>query len=290
MRVLVTGAAGYIGSHLCKILSDHNHTVIGIDNYHHGTGNDVRAYCKEFYQTSVLSDLRHVVDDFDAIVHLAGLVSVEESVNKPVEYYQTNIQGTINVLKNLNCNHFLFASTSAVDELASPYAMSKLAAEQSIRQLAPNNHTVFRFFNVSGTDGVHRQLGPSTHLIRVAAEVAAGKKPVINIYGNDYNTPDGTCIRDYVHVVDLSNAILAAIQAGPSNQIENLGSGTGYSVLEVVAAMEKVTNKTLTKNIVQRRPGDAECCIARELSNLIKPSKTLEEMCADQHNLTVGKK
>lgn len=289
MKVLVTGAAGYIGSHLCKVLKDRGYSVTGLDNYHYGPGNDVSKYCDHFYTTNVRSDLRHVVNDFDTVVHLAGLISVEESVANPVDYYRTNIQGTVNVLEYFDCSHFLFASTSAVPDLASPYAISKLAAEQSIQQLAPENHTIFRFFNVSGTNGEHHQLGPSTHLIRVAAEVAAGKRSAINIYGGDYITPDGTCVRDYVHVVDLANAIAAAIEQGPSNQIENLGSGTGYSVLEVVHAMEKVTNQTLTKNFVQPRPGDAVSCVADNLSNLIKPTKTLEQMCADQYNLEVGK-
>ena len=183
----------------------------------------------------------------------------------------------------------LFASTSAAWEMASPYAKSKVAAEDVIKEKA-GGYTIFRFFNVSGSDGVHKQIGPSTHLIRVAAEVACKKRDWIDIYGTDYNTKDGTCIRDYVHVVDLANAICNAVDDGPSNTpYECLGSNEGYSVFDVVATMRKVTGKPIAEKICGRREGDAEASVVDTLSEKITLTKSLEDMCIDQYNLERGK-
>lgn len=286
MKILVTGAAGYIGSHVCKKLKENGHYVEGWDNFTHGSGNSVDQYCDRFFTYDVRSDIS---GEFDAVVHLAGLAIVANSVLAPTSYYQTNIFGTQNVLEKVATDHFLFASTSSAWEMASPYAISKVAAEDIIKEKS-NNYTIFRFFNVSGTDGTNAQLGPATHLIRIAAEVAAGSRPLLEIYGTDYDTRDGTCIRDYIHVVDLANAISKAIDVGPANtDYECLGTNHGSSVLDVVQTMEKVCGKELNKKYSERRPGDAVISVVDDLSTLIKPEKTLFDMCRDQYLYELSK-
>ena len=221
----------------------------------------------------------------DAIVHLAGRSVVPDSIKEPTEFYRVNVMGTKNAVEKLQTDHFLFASTSSAWEMASPYARSKVAAEDVIKEKA-NGYTIFRFFNVSGTDGVNRQLGVPTHLIRIAAMVAARKIPNIKIFGTDYDTRDGTCIRDYIHVVDLANAIVTAIERGPANTpYECLGSNVGYSVREVINTMQEVTGQKLNIIEAPRREGDAVSSVVDNLSNLVTLNKTINDMCLDQYKL-----
>lgn len=284
MKVLVTGATGYIGSHVCKLLKEHGHHVTAWDTNIHGEYNDIRPYYDEYYHYDITKDVR---GEFDSVVHLAGRSVVPQSLKEPTEYYRVNTMGTSNMLDRVQSDNFIFASTSSAFEMASPYARSKVGAEDIIKEKA-SGHTIFRFFNVSGTDGIHRQLGAPTHLIRVAAMVAAGKFDNINIFGTDYPTRDGTCIRDYIHVVDLSSAIVKAVEYGPQNTpYECLGSNTGFSVLEVLDAMERVTGKKLTRIISPRREGDAVASVVDKLSNYATLTKTIEDMCLDQYNLEV---
>lgn len=286
MRVLVTGASGYIGSHVCCILKEHGHHVTGWDLEIHGEHNDVRSYC-DAYQNYDITE--YVYGEYDAVVHLAGRSVVPQSLLEPTEYYRVNIMGTANVIDRIETPHILFASTSSAWEMASPYARSKVAAEDVIKERA-KGYTIFRFFNVSGTDGVNRQLGPSTHLIRVAAEVAAGKRDHIMVFGTDYPTRDGTCIRDYVHVVDLAKAIANAVNVGPANTpYECLGSNQGYSVLDVLDSMQKVTGHKIPTVIAPRRDGDAVSSVVDKLSNLITLEKTIDDMCLDQFKLEIGR-
>ena len=168
-----------------------------------------------------------------------------------------------------------------------PYARSKVAAEDVIKEKA-SGYTIFRFFNVSGTDGINRQLGAPTHLIRVAAMVAAGKLSKMAIFGTDYDTRDGTCIRDYIHVVDLADAIVNAVERGPANTpYECLGSNVGYSVREVIDTMETVTGKKLEVFEAPRREGDAVSSVVDKLSDLVTLQKSIEDMCADQYKLEI---
>jgi UDP-glucose 4-epimerase len=283
MKILVTGASGYIGSHVCRILKEHGHYIEAWDTLIHGEYNT--AICDKFHRFDVTTP---VSGRFDAVVHLAGRSIVPDSMKEPAEFYRVNIMGTSAMLDTVETDHFLFASTSSAWEMSSPYARSKVGAEDVIKEKA-KGYTIFRFFNVSGTDGINRQLGKPTHLIKVAAMVAAGKLPNIKVYGTDYPTRDGTCIRDYVHVVDLAKAIVKAVETGPANTpYECLGSNRGYSVLEVLDTMERVSGVKLEKIYAGRRPGDAVSSVVDCLSNFITLEKTIEDMCLDQYKFEMA--
>ena len=181
--------------------------------------------------------------------------------------------------------HFIFASTAGAFDAQSPYARSKLAAEDVIKEQS-KAYTIFRFFNVAGSDGMHRQVGRSSHLIRIAAEAAAGKRDFMAIYGEDYDTPDGTCVRDYIHVVDLVNAIRDTIKHGPFNTpYECIGSGKGYSVKEVVETMKEVTGKDFKVRKAGRRPGDPASLSIDNQFNLLHPQYQLKDMCLSAYTI-----
>jgi|TARA_B110000908_G_scaffold164984_1_gene213781 UDP-glucose 4-epimerase len=286
-KILITGASGYIGSHVCKLLKEQGHTVIGWDTELHGETNDVNAYCDEYHNIDVTG--QYVGGIYDAVVHLAGRSVVPQSLIEPTEYYRVNVMGTANLLNKVTTPHVLFASTSSAFAMTSPYARSKVGAEDVIKEKAAG-YTIFRFFNVSGTNGVNRQLGKPSHLIKVAAMAAAGKIDSLKIYGTDYDTRDGTCIRDYVHVLDLANAIVTAINNGPLNtDYECLGSKQGWSVREVIDTMKEVTNKDFTVIEDDRRAGDSVANIVDDLSSCITLTKTIQDMCLDQYNLEISR-
>lgn len=281
LNILVTGATGYIGSHLCKILKENLscHLTI-LSNTRHFLYN-----CKEnrhpYFNTAHFDvDVREFASDleFDVVVHLAGLISVEESTRIPDLYYDVNVNGTANILK-IKTDHFIFASTAGAFNPTSEYANTKIKAENLIKDLS-KNYTIFRFFNVAGSNSKYGQIGPSTHLIRILSEVATNKRCNFSIYGNDYNTYDGTCVRDYIHVDDICCSILKSIINGPKNTpYECLGRGIGYSNKEVVEEFQKSTQTNFKYDITDRRPGDPDRLVVDNLSDLSCTRYTLADMC-----------
>jgi UDP-glucose 4-epimerase len=286
LKVLITGVTGYIGSTLAKILHARGHHIVGLDI--RWDQNDVNKYCHRILVKDVTKHMND--EDYDVIVHLAGLIQVEESVARPSKYYGTNLGGTLNMLRQQGEPHFIFASTAGAFDPANPYARSKIAAEDIIKEKS-DNYTIFRFFNVAGSDGENTQVGRASHLIRIAAEVAAGKRKEMSIYGNDYDTPDGTCVRDYIHVVDLATAIADTIDHGSFNTpYECIGSGKGYSVKEVLDAMETTTGKKLNANIANRRAGDPAKLAIDNQFKLLSPKHDIIDMCKSAYEAELRRK
>lgn len=287
MRVLVTGASGYIGSHTCAALKEAGHEVIALDNK--VSTNDVP------YNQLLIRDVTVQYIDrifYDTVVHLASLISVEESTLKPSLYVKNNIQGTYKTLLNYKFNNFIFASTAAAFNPISPYAQTKLVCESLVKEMAPN-YTIFRFFNVAGSDGVRGQIGPSTHLIRIAAETAAGKRGSMVVYGDEWATRDGTCVRDYIHVQDLVDGIVKAVNDPQNTDYECVGTGNGYTVSEVIETMKRVTGVDFNVLVGPNRSGDVgELLIPswEKRSDLIKPTRTLEEMCLSAYKYELNRK
>jgi UDP-glucose 4-epimerase len=285
-KILVTGCNGYIGSHTVKALAESGYKVDGID-WRRKSPNDVKKYLRN-YMIGDANDFTKAYS-YDAVVHLAGYISVEDSVKFPLQYFQNNTMGThwqLHFNGTNGCENFIFASTAAAFNPISPYAQSKLMAESLVKNMA-KNYTIFRFFNVAGNNGEFSQVGDATHLIRIAAETAAGKRDHIKIYGNDWNTRDGTCIRDYVHVSDLVDCILKAIEVPANSDYECIGSGIGYTVNEVIDVMRDVSGINFKAEYAPRRPGDAaEILIpAEQKSKYFYGKRTLEQMCKSAYEI-----
>lgn len=277
MRILVTGASGYIGSHLCRRLRL-NHPEISIA----AVDRDISQNWIAEYVSS-LNEIDLAREPFaikvDAIVHLAAFISVEESVRQPSRYYANNLNSTDNLLRNCRTDHFIFASTGTAFQPANPYAYSKVMCEDVVRELA-KDYTIFRFYNVSGLAPGLEPTGQPTHLIRRAAMAAAGLIPELTIMGNDWDTRDGTCVRDYIHVEDLVGGIIQAILHGPSNTpYECLGTKNGSTVLEVVDAMKKITGVDFRVTIGPRRAGDVASMLCPAAYPRLTINHALEDMC-----------
>jgi UDP-glucose 4-epimerase len=291
-NVLVTGGAGYIGSHAVLALNDAGWAVAVIDDLSTGR-RDLVPEGVPFFEGSIAD--RALVDriiaeqKISAIMHFAGSIVVPESVEKPLDYYGNNTVATHALLAAAvagGVKHILFSSTAAVygspervpvseDDAThpiNPYGSSKLMTEWMLRDAAaayPFNYGALRYFNVAGADpeGRSGQAGPgSTHLIKVAVEAAVGKRPHVAVYGTDYPTEDGTAVRDYIHVSDLAAAHVQALEwlvAHPNeNLVLNCGYGRGLSVLEVLDAVDRLTNKPLKRILEGRRAGDAAILIS----------------------------
>lgn len=282
-RVLVTGGYGYIGAHTVEALAKAGHNVDVLD--YKITENDISKYIGAHLITDLTTFNSNL--EYDCVVHLAAAIAVGDSVKYPSLYYKTNIVGTINLLENVQCGHFIFASTGAVTDPKSPYALSKLAGEDVVRELNANN-TILRFYNVAGSNGVFKPQGQPTHLITLTAMAAAGIIPYLSIYGRDYDTKDGTCIRDYIHVEDVAQSIVSKVSRGPSkHKYENLGSGIGHSNFQITTVMKDVTNKNFMILFEPRRPGDAPILLADVLEEN-KPTKTIEDICLSTYNSLPG--
>lgn len=290
--ILVTGGAGYIGSHAVLALKDAGYGVVVIDNL--VTGFDwavpdgvplVRGDIAD--QPLVEATLRK--HEIRAIMHFAGSVVVPESVENPLKYYHNNSAKTRDLIESavrVGVNHFIFSSTAAtygipeespVKETTpqrpiNPYGMSKLMTEYMLRDVAaahPMNFCALRYFNVAGADPQGRSgqsTAGATHLIKVAVEAALGKRAGVSVFGTDFDTPDGTGVRDYIHVTDLAAAhvlALEALMADPArSHLLNCGYGRGFSVLEVLDAVDRVTNMTINRTLGPRRAGDPDALIS----------------------------
>ena len=290
--VLVTGGAGYIGSHAVLALREAGWPVAVIDDLSNGS-REVVPDDVPFFHGSIAERvlLDSILDEqgIGAIMHFAGSIVVPESVEKPLKYYANNTVAThalISAAVDARVKHILFSSTAAVygapervpiDEEDSkapinPYGASKLMTERMLEDAAaayPFNYGALRYFNVAGADPAGRsgQLGKgSTHLIKVAVEAAAGKRDHVDVFGTDYPTPDGTCIRDYIHVSDLAAAHLAAlehlVERPEENLVLNCGYGKGLSVLEVLDAVDRVNGAPVERRMGERRAGDPPMLVA----------------------------
>lgn len=265
-KILITGNKGYIGQHLVKMLEPVGHELYFIDIKDGDDITDDKNGAFWYWETT---DIK-----FDVIIHLAALVRVGESVEKPNQYYNTNLTGTINLLKCLNFDKFIFASTGAASLPNSPYAYSKLAAEQVIKQLIPKNYTIFRFYNVIGSDGF-----PPTNPDGLFSNLIKAKETGnIDIYGVDYDTIDGTCMREYVHVNDICKAIIKAIDIEPTCSIENLAYGDPKSVGQIIDIFQRVNDNVIITNIKPRRPGDIARSFLPNPSKLMERNYTYEQM------------
>lgn len=289
--ILVVGGAGYIGSHMVKLLQSSGYTPVVLDNL--STGNRASVKDAIFIETSMsdgaVIERVFVRYPFEAVMHFAGHIQVGESTQDPLKYYDNNVASTIKLLKTLNrlrVKNFVFSSSAAVygqpqhnipikeDHLTNPlnaYGQTKLMIEQVLKDCSTAygiHYAALRYFNVAGIDdslSLHSSKAPVTHLIPLVMRAASGRNPSITIYGDDYDTADGTCVRDYIHVKDLCQAHLLALEALMSNKESftyNLGTGKGYSVQEVIRMSQAITGKNLQAVQGERRPGDPAFLVA----------------------------
>ncbi len=323
MAILVTGGAGYIGSHTCAELLQAGYEIIVVDNLSNSketslervkeiTGKPFGFYKADLLDREALEDI-FAQEDIDAVIHFAGLKAVGESVSIPLRYYHNNITGTLNlceVMQKYNVKNLVFSSSATVYgdphkvpitedfplSVTNPYGRTKLMIEEILRDLyvsdAAWNVAILRYFNpigahISGRIGEDPN-GIPNNLVPYIAQVAVGKLKELHVFGNDYPTPDGTGIRDYIHVVDLALGHLKALEklkTDPGVVTYNLGTGQGYSVLEMADAFSKASGKAIPYKITDRRPGDIAACYAdsskarEELG--WSAHKGLDEMCAD---------
>lgn len=325
MNVLVTGGVGFIGSHTVVELLNEGYEVIVVDNLSNASEESLRRVEEitgkkiTFYRTDVRdrAEMETIFAKHNIawVIHFAGLKAVGESVQKPLSYYNNNLWSTIVLLETMqkfNVKNFVFSSSATVygnperlplDETCAlsttnPYGTTKLMQEQILNDLYHSDHSwniaLLRYFNPVGAHESGRigedPKGIPNNLMPYVAQVASGKLKRIGVFGNDYPTPDGTGVRDYIHVVDLAKGHVAAIKKlnTPGVHIYNLGTGVGYSVLDMIHAFEKACQKTLPYEIMPRRAGDIASCYAtsekaeKELG--WKAQYDLEKMCADQWN------
>lgn len=327
MNILITGATGFIASHTIVELQQKGHNIIGIDNLSNSSIDTVDKIAQitgkkiDFYKVDICdyNKLKTTLTDkhIDCCIHFAGLKAVGESVAKPIEYYDNNIGGTISLLKvlqDVGCHNLIFSSSATIygtpafvpitEECpkgicTNPYGWTKSMIEQILldkQNANPDwNIVILRYFNPIGAhpSGIigENPNGIPNNLMPYITQVACGKREKLFVYGNDYDTPDGTGVRDYIHVVDLARGHVKALTAINNNcgaEIFNLGTGHGYSVLDVVSTFERVNNIKIPYEIVARRAGDIASCYAA-------PTKaerilgwhaefSLDDMCKDAWN------
>ena len=288
-RVLVAGGAGYVGSHMVKMLADAGYEVATYDNFSAGYRDAIVR------GTAIEGDLADTVrlgevlaTGFDAVMHFASHIQVGESMLQPGKYYRNNVANSLNLLEVMvthGVRRIIFSSSAAIfgepqyvpiDEIhpkrpINPYGLSKWMVEQMLADFdrAHGMRSIsLRYFNAAGADAdgeIGERHEPETHLIPLVLQAASGRRPAVNVYGDDYDTPDGTCVRDYIHVTDLCQAHLLAMQAltrgGPSAAY-NLGNGNGFSVKQVIETARRVTGRAITAHNAPRRDGDPARLIA----------------------------
>ena len=329
MSVLVTGGAGYIGSHTVVELLENGYDVIIIDNFSNSkpevldkikeiTSKDFKFYNINYLDKEKLEEVFNENPTIDSVINFAGFKAVGESVKKPIEYYTNNISGALvllDMMKKYNVKKFIFSSSATVygnpevipiteeckvGGTTNPYGTTKLFIEQILKDIYASDDSwnigILRYFNPvgaheSGLIGEEPQ-GIPNNLMPYIVRVASGILPELSVFGNDYDTKDGTGVRDYIHVVDLAKGHIKTLEKLNKEEkglfIYNLGTGTGYSVLDMVNAFQKATGKEVKYKITDRRPGDIAVCYSnpekaeKELG--WKATKTLEDMCRDSWN------
>ncbi|MBU5317344.1 UDP-glucose 4-epimerase GalE [Clostridium bornimense] len=291
MKILVTGGAGYIGSHATYLLIERGYDVVVVDNLSTGHREAVHEKAK-FYQGDI-GDYKFISnilkeEEIDGVIHFAAFSLVGESMENPYKYYENNVGKTNSLLKAIidsGVKNIVFSSTAATygepktipiletDDTnpTNVYGETKLSMEKMIRwynKAHGLNYVCLRYFNVAGahpSGKIGEAHNPETHLIPIILQVASGRREKINVYGNDYDTKDGTCIRDYIHVVDLVDAHIKAIEylfKGAESDVFNLGSGEGFTVYEMIEAARKVTGHEIPLEVTERRAGDPAKLIA----------------------------
>lgn len=325
MNILVTGGAGFIGSHTCVELLNAGYDIIVVDNYYNSspkslervkelTGKDFKSYECDIRDTAGMDKI-FKENKIDAVIHFAGLKAVGESCEKPIEYYDNNIGGTLklcDVMRNNGCKNIVFSSSATVYGMnnisplketmktggtTNPYGTTKYMIEIILEDICKAdsewNATLLRYFNPIGAHKSGRigenPNGIPNNLMPYITQVAIGKRPFLSVYGDDYDTHDGTGVRDYIHVVDLAEGHVKAVEnileGSKGVQVFNLGTGMGYSVLDIVKAFNKAYGKELPYKIAPRRPGDLAVCYsdpskAKEVLGW-EAKRGIEEMCED---------
>jgi len=324
--ILVTGGAGYIGSHACLELLEVGYRVVVIDNLSNSKEaaldrvREIAGKPLDFVRCDLLdrSGLEQVFDRYaiDAVMHFAGLKAVGESVEQPLRYYRNNVSGTANLLEAMveaDVKDIVFSSSCTVHgapatlpiredaplQAVNPYGQTKLTIEYMLKDLAASdpawNISILRYFNPVGAHASGEigedPLGIPNNLMPYITKVVVGELEELSVWGDDYDTPDGTCIRDYIHVVDLARGHLHALrklEEGPGLMIHNLGTGQGCSVLEVIHAFEQATGRSVRYRIAGRRAGDAPAVYAdpskAEAELGWKAALGIEDMCRDAFN------
>ena len=330
-KILVTGGAGYIGSHTCVELLNAGKEIVVIDNFSNSnekaldsikkiTGKDFKFYNIDYLDRTSLENV-FSENDIDAVLNFAGYKAVGESVKEPLKYYINNISGALvllDTMKKFNVKKFVFSSSATVygnpevipiteeckvGGTTNPYGTTKLFIEQILKDLYNSDNTwdiaILRYFNPIGAheSGLLGEdpKGIPNNLMPYISKVAAGNLRELSVFGNDYNTPDGTGVRDYIHVVDLAKGHLLALNKLDKEQkgiyIYNLGTGKGYSVLDLVNTFERVNNIKVPYVIAPRRPGDIASCYSDPTKALKElgwsAEKNLDDMCKDSWNFQV---
>lgn len=271
-KVLITGSSGYIGSHLCKLLNQ-DYDIWGLDLL----ASQYPIKEGQFIQNDINNSFEEFQEEFDAVVHLAARVRVNESRQMPINYYITNLNGTTNVLEKIKTKNFIFSSTGVAEYCYDPYGISKKAAEDCVIEYCTERNikpfTIFRFYNVIGSSG----FAPTNPDGLMHNLLQAPERGDFTIFGNDYDTLDGTCLRDYIHVDEICEGIKLAIEE-PADKIEQLGHGVGRSVKEMVELFKQVNNVDFQVNYGERRSGDLPKTVLKEKSRYMKELYTLEEL------------